>query len=77
MPSPYRRASGNLRAHPVPTICPQLHISLVIYGDVFTQLDPFSTDVPGADMNHDFLSGSGSSYVIGKAVNTDDEDWNF
>jgi hypothetical protein len=22
-------------------------------------------------------SGSGSSYVIGKAVNTEDEDWNF
>jgi hypothetical protein len=21
--------------------------------------------------------GSGSSYVIGKAVNTEDEDWNF
>jgi ribonucleoside-diphosphate reductase beta chain len=30
-----------------------------------------------ADMNHDFFSGSGSSYVIGKAVVTEDEDWNF
>jgi hypothetical protein len=29
------------------------------------------------DMNHDFFSGSGSSYVIGKAVVTEDEDWNF
>jgi ribonucleotide reductase beta subunit family protein with ferritin-like domain len=29
------------------------------------------------DENHDFFSGSGSSYVIGKAVNTEDEDWNF
>ena len=31
----------------------------------------------GADENHDFFSGSGSSYGIGKAVNTEDEDWNF
>ena len=27
--------------------------------------------------NHDFFSGSGSSYVIGKAVNTEDADWDF
>lgn len=27
--------------------------------------------------NHDFFSGAGSSYVMGKAVDTDDEDWNF
>jgi ribonucleoside-diphosphate reductase beta chain len=26
------------------------------------------------DQNHDFFSGSGSSYVIGKAVVTEDED---
>ena len=32
---------------------------------------------PNADENHDFFSGSGSSYVIGKAVNTQDEDWDF
>ncbi|KAF1023175.1 MAG: Ribonucleoside-diphosphate reductase subunit beta nrdF2 [Paracidovorax wautersii] len=32
---------------------------------------------PSADENHDFFSGSGSSYVIGKAVNTEDEDWAF
>ncbi|GIG25035.1 class 1b ribonucleoside-diphosphate reductase subunit beta [Cellulomonas denverensis] len=32
---------------------------------------------PNADENHDFFSGSGSSYVIGKAVNTEDEDWDF
>ena len=30
-----------------------------------------------ADENHDFFTGSGSSYVIGKAVNTEDEDWDF
>ncbi len=29
------------------------------------------------DENHDFFSGSGSSYVIGKAVVTEDEDWDF
>ena len=27
--------------------------------------------------NHDFFSGSGSSYVIGKAVATEDDDWDF
>ena len=30
-----------------------------------------------ADENHDFFSGSGSSYVIGKAVATEDDDWDF
>src|ERR1700709_531582 len=32
---------------------------------------------PTAAEHHDFFSGSGSSYVIGKAVNTEDEDWDF
>ena len=32
---------------------------------------------PNADENHDFFSGSGSSYVIGKAEDTTDEDWDF
>ena len=32
---------------------------------------------PNSDENHDFFSGSGSSYVIGKAENTQDEDWDF
>ncbi|MDO4761384.1 MAG: class 1b ribonucleoside-diphosphate reductase subunit beta [Corynebacterium sp.] len=32
---------------------------------------------PGAEENHDFFSGSGSSYIIGKAVDTSDEDWDF
>jgi len=32
---------------------------------------------PNSDENHDFFSGSGSSYVIGKAVATTDEDWEF
>ncbi|ROR72887.1 class 1b ribonucleoside-diphosphate reductase subunit beta [Bogoriella caseilytica] len=32
---------------------------------------------PNADENHDFFSGAGSSYVMGKAVNTEDEDWDF
>lgn len=32
---------------------------------------------PGADENHDFFSGSGSSYVIGKAEDTADDDWDF
>lgn len=32
---------------------------------------------PGADENHDFFSGSGSSYVIGRAEETHDTDWEF
>lgn len=35
-----------------------------------------SLDASGNE-NHDFFSGSGSSYVIGKAEDTEDEDWNF
>ena len=32
---------------------------------------------PNSDENHDFFSGSGSSYVIGKAEETTDDDWDF
>jgi ribonucleoside-diphosphate reductase beta chain len=32
---------------------------------------------PSADENHDFFSGSGSSYVIGKPVPTENADWDF
>ena len=32
---------------------------------------------PNADENHDFFSGSGSSYVIGKKVDTEADDWDF
>jgi ribonucleoside-diphosphate reductase beta chain len=32
---------------------------------------------PDANENHDFFSGSGSSYVIGKAEETEDSDWDF
>ncbi len=32
---------------------------------------------PNADENHDFFSGSGSSYVIGDIVDTEDDDWDF
>ncbi|WP_297566207.1 class 1b ribonucleoside-diphosphate reductase subunit beta [uncultured Arcanobacterium sp.] len=32
---------------------------------------------PNADENHDFFSGSGSSYVIGTAEATVDDDWDF
>ncbi|WP_254473424.1 class 1b ribonucleoside-diphosphate reductase subunit beta [Bartonella sp. B1098] len=32
---------------------------------------------PNSDENHDFFSGAGSSYVIGKAVATTDDDWEF
>ena len=32
---------------------------------------------PSSDENHDFFSGSGSSYVIGKHESTTDDDWDF
>lgn len=32
---------------------------------------------PNADENHDFFSGSGSAYVMGKTQETDDDDWDF
>ncbi len=32
---------------------------------------------PGGDENHDFFSGSGSSYVMGKHESTTDDDWDF
>ena len=32
---------------------------------------------PDANENHDFFSGSGSSYVIGKHEATTDDDWEF
>ncbi|MDR2565355.1 MAG: class 1b ribonucleoside-diphosphate reductase subunit beta [Bifidobacteriaceae bacterium] len=44
-----------------------------------TRADPavLSALAPGADENHDFFSGSGSSYVIGRTVPTEDSDWSF
>lgn len=38
---------------------------------VLSALDPNSGE------NHDFFSGAGSSYIIGEAVATEDEDWQF
>lgn len=32
---------------------------------------------PDGNENHDFFSGSGSSYVVGKAEETEDDDWAF
>lgn len=32
---------------------------------------------PASEENHDFFSGSGSSYVMGKVTNTKDDDWDF
>ncbi len=39
--------------------------------EVFAQLSA------RADENHDFFSGSGSSYVMGASEETEDEDWEF
>ena len=46
-------------------------------GTVLDVFYPAPALSPNADENHDFFSGSGSSYVIGKDVNTQDEDWDF
>lgn len=32
---------------------------------------------PGADENHDFFSGNGSSYIMGEVESTTDDDWDF
>lgn len=49
-----------------------------VFPDAMCQINPL---ILGAldltSENHDFFSGSGSSYVIGKAVATEDEDWSF
>ena len=44
-----------------------------------TSFDPavLSALSPNSGENHDFFSGSGSSYVIGKAEELSDEDWDF
>ena len=50
-----------------------------LFGKDQTAVNPaiLSSLSPNADENHDFFSGSGSSYVIGKAVETEDDDWDF
>lgn len=50
-----------------------------LFPDEVCQVNPaiMAALSPNADENHDFFSGSGSSYVIGKAVATEDEDWDF
>nr|WP_235681367.1 class 1b ribonucleoside-diphosphate reductase subunit beta [Tomitella gaofuii] len=41
-----------------------------VSAEIMTNLDP------GANETHDFFSGSGSSYVIGRVEETTDDDWN-
>lgn len=50
-----------------------------LFPSTVTNVNPaiLSSLSPNADENHDFFSGSGSSYVIGKAVATEDDDWDF
>ncbi|WP_446696926.1 ribonucleotide-diphosphate reductase subunit beta [Streptomyces thermocoprophilus] len=49
------------------------------FGAAETEVNPeiLAALSPGADENHDFFSGSGSSYVMGKAEDTADADWDF
>ncbi|MEL3948411.1 MULTISPECIES: class 1b ribonucleoside-diphosphate reductase subunit beta [Streptomyces] len=49
------------------------------FGAAETKVNPeiLAALSPGADENHDFFSGSGSSYVMGKAEDTADDDWDF
>ncbi|MFF8828598.1 ribonucleotide-diphosphate reductase subunit beta [Streptomyces sp. NPDC015131] len=49
------------------------------FGAAGTEVNPeiLAALSPGADENHDFFSGSGSSYVMGKAEDTSDDDWDF
>ncbi|MDK8511080.1 class 1b ribonucleoside-diphosphate reductase subunit beta [Corynebacterium bovis] len=50
-----------------------------LFPDDETKVSPaiISALNPGGDENHDFFSGSGSSYIIGKAETTTDDDWDF
>ncbi|MER1892397.1 ribonucleotide-diphosphate reductase subunit beta [Proteus mirabilis] len=50
-----------------------------LFPDEITNVSPaiLSSLSPDANENHDFFSGSGSSYVIGKTINTEDDDWDF
>lgn len=50
-----------------------------MFTDRETQVNPaiISALDPGAGETHDFFSGSGSSYVMGRAEETTDDDWDF
>jgi ribonucleoside-diphosphate reductase beta chain len=50
-----------------------------LYPQDSCQVDPsiMSALSPNADENHDFFSGSGSSYTMGNVQETDDEDWDY
>ncbi|WNM23694.1 class 1b ribonucleoside-diphosphate reductase subunit beta [Demequina capsici] len=50
-----------------------------LFPSTVTDVNPaiLSALSPNADENHDFFSGSGSSYVIGKHEETTDDDWDF
>lgn len=50
-----------------------------LYDNAECNVDPtiLSSLTPTSNENHDFFSGSGSSYVIGKTEPTEDEDWTF
>lgn len=50
-----------------------------LFPQEISQVNPaiLSALSPNADENHDFFSGSGSSYVIGRQEATQDDDWEF
>ncbi|MFP3019658.1 MAG: class 1b ribonucleoside-diphosphate reductase subunit beta [Arsenophonus sp.] len=50
-----------------------------LFPEEITDVSPeiLSALSPNSNENHDFFSGSGSSYIIGKMITTEDEDWNF
>lgn len=50
-----------------------------MFPDSLTDVNPaiLSALSPNSDENHDFFSGSGSSYVIGAKEETEDDDWDF
>ena len=50
-----------------------------LFPDEVCQVNPviMAALSPNAEENHDFFSGSGSSYMIGQTVVTEDNDWDF
>lgn len=50
-----------------------------IFPSSLTEVEPsiLSALSPNSNENHDFFSGAGSSYIIGKKETTEEEDWDF
>ena len=72
-------AGANAAAGAAPAMYQDQHVLPFLFKLSFCTVGepcPMAALSPDSE-NHDFFSGSGSSYVIGKAIATEDEDWDF